>query len=262
MVERAGLVLIAALVTSSCGIANGLSGGDARSPLAGVFGPPGQGEGEGEGDTGRCNGGDVVLTTDDGVDLNALWAPQGPSAVLLVHETAGDRTNWSPATFEFFTTQGYSVLSIDRRVADRDGPSAVGDIKAAHDFLRECAAQTVAFIGASTGSTPVYDYALGDDVNAGGAALTGIVFLSPGPWTDQNNAPLGDHVAALERFGGFSAIAAPEDCCGGVQIEPVPNAWSANSYTGGANFHGTQMLEGVLGLPVRNDLASFLAGVL
>lgn len=250
MVERLGVLLGLALV-SSCGIANGLSGGQQRSPFADLFdGPPGDG-----GEGGRCNGGDVVLTTDDGVELNALWAPEGIAAIVLVHQFSGDRTNWSPDAFSFFQDQGYSVLSIDRRNVGRDGPQGALDVKAAHEFLLECEISHWGAVGASTGTAPIYDYLLAPIPFDPGARLQAAVFLSPGPWTDANNPTVADHVSILDSVAGFSAITDP-DCCAGAQLAPMPSRWGAHSYPqADGDFHGEQMLENAA---LQADLSAFL----
>ncbi len=259
MVERAAL-LIGAVLLSSCGLANAGTGGGVRPPFADLFrGNAPQGRNSDGGTTDDppgqdCIGGDVILTTDDDIELNALWAPEGNQAIVLVHKEFGDRTNWGGPTIDYFREQGYSVLALDRRVEDRDEPSAKLDVKVAADFLGVCGIGKWGVVGASTGTTVIFDYAI-QTAPARDPDLSAIVFLSPGGYTGRNNA-YEDHFQFLAPIRGLSAVA-EADTNGGAQLNPTPDGWTSKSYTGDA--HGEDLLVGPGGEQLRADLELFLA---
>jgi hypothetical protein len=100
---------------------------------------------------------DVVLHTDDGLDLGAWFLPSGPSAVLICNGNAGDRWLRAPLAAALVRA-GLSVLLFDYRgyAANPGRPSEDGlaaDARAAQDWLaRRDDVDRIAYFGESLGA--------------------------------------------------------------------------------------------------------------
>ncbi len=142
-----------------------------------------------------------TFKTDDDVTLQADYYPSGKAkgpAIVLLHMIPPnwDRTSYPPRLIEQLVSAGFSVLNLDRRGAGGSGGNAVDayvgakgalDVQAAVKFLgtQNCAydATKLVVVGASNGTTTALDYA----VNAQ-PPVAGLVFMSPGPYTDKQHA--------------------------------------------------------------------------
>ena len=167
-----------------------------------------------DGGDARCEAGTehvVSFFTSDRVRLEAdlQVAEAGGPAVLLFHmiPPSNDRTGYPLAFRETLRDAGLTVLNVDRRGAGGsdgvareayEGPTARLDAAAATAFLAglPCAPdpERIAFIGASNGTTTVLDHAVWTQANA--FAPAALVFLSGGPYTENQNA-IADHRAFL-----------------------------------------------------------------
>ncbi len=144
----------------------------------------------------------VQFSTSDGVTLAADdWpaATQNRGAVVLLHmiPPSNDRSGYPPSVRQAIHDLGLTVLNIDRRGAGDSGgeaadaytgPGGLWDVEAAVRHLvsadRACPVDPdrIALVGASNGTTSVWDYAAAHDpALPEPAALT---FLSPGGYTE------------------------------------------------------------------------------
>lgn len=186
----------------------------------------------------------VSLTTSDGVKLEADWydAP-GTRGIVLLHMIPPhhDRTSWPRAFIEGLRADGAAVLVLDRRGAGKsggeakdayEGPKGALDMDAAAAFLVEKGHGALAIVGASNGSTTALDYT----VAAMGKGLpipTDIVFMSAGPYTENNN-PVG----AIKLVHTFFVYPEAEKEWNDAQKSRSP-AWSMRTYPG--DDHGTNL---------------------
>jgi pimeloyl-ACP methyl ester carboxylesterase len=189
----------------------------------------------------------VTFTTEDGVQLEADLHQSGRSggpAVVLLHmiPPSNDKSNFTPEFIASLTGAGYTVLNVNRRGAGNSGGNAKDayegdkgrlDAVAAHDFLTESAcavpAGAVGFVGASNGTTTTLDFAVGA---AAGDRPPVIAFLSPGPYTENQNV-VAD-IAAIPVFFGYPD--AETEWPHSVKSADTGH-WTFKEYAGGK--HGT-----------------------
>lgn len=147
----------------------------------------------------------VAFETADGVRLAADWWPaehEDAPVLVLFHMVppANDRTNYPRRVRAALHDEGWAVLNVDRRGAgDSEGlaaeataaPQARQDLEAAVRWLladgRACAVarDRLVFVGASNGTTALFDYGIDHDPSL--PAPAAMVFLSPGTYTIQNH---------------------------------------------------------------------------
>jgi pimeloyl-ACP methyl ester carboxylesterase len=186
----------------------------------------------------------VHLVTSDQVTLEADWydAP-GNRGVVLLHmiPPQNDRTTWPRSFIDGLVSDGAGVLVLDRRGAGKsggvakdayEGPSGALDMDAAARFLVEKGHGALAIIGASNGSTTALDYTIAA-MGKGLPIPTDIVFLSAGPYTENNN-PVGE----IPLIHTLFVYPEPEAEWNEAQKGRSP-AWTLRRYTG--DEHGTQL---------------------
>jgi hypothetical protein len=117
----------------------------------------------------------MVLTTDDGVQLAAIAVGYGDRGVVLVHDDRGDLCEWWRFAARL-ADQGLRVLAFDLRCygysecgRERD---YAADAAAAVDALRELGVQRIVVVGAATGAATALSMADHDGVS-GVVALNG-----------------------------------------------------------------------------------------
>lgn len=215
------------------------------------------------GDTGNpaCEGSGplaVGLTTDDGLELRAdLWpagATGGPAAVLLhMNPVGNDASNFPPAFIEALTARTITVLNVNRRGAAGsegdpttafEGPNGRLDAKAAVEFLASHCSKNpaaVVLVGASNGTTTAVDFTVAAASDPAQPPPRGLVFLSPGEYTENQNA-LADHAAL---FAGLPILLAYPDSeaawAEGVRPLDTAGRWTFTEHAGGA--HGTGLFQ-------------------
>lgn len=126
--------------------------------------------------------GQVRLKTGDGVTIAGDEFGTGPKGVLLVHDEARSRADWT-AFAEKLATGGFHVVTIDLRghgasmipsaLTDADWPAMTGDIDAGVAWLRSRGATEVHVVGARTGATLALAAA------AANAQIDDLVLLTP-----------------------------------------------------------------------------------
>ena len=209
-------------------------------------------------------GGEITLTTRDGVDLVGDYYPAdaaGRPGVVLLHmiPPSWDRTSWPDGFITALSSAGYSVLAIDRRGAGDSGGEAADayegewgryDVEAAAARLSDDGYGELAVIGASNGTTSAIDYA----VWAGGEGLPvpAVVGLMTG----------GTYTEAQTDMANFAALSIPtvltfstaERAWSASQEALNPGSWSFLEY--GSGDHGTLMFSAAP--EVSDDLLSYL----
>ncbi len=197
-----------------------------------------------------CAAGEVTLMTADGVRLAADLYPVAGArrGAVLLHmiPPSNTRANYPAAFIEALTARGFSVLNVDRRGAGGsggvareayEGPNGALDAAAARAFLQGCgvAADRVALVGASNGTTSTLDHAVAAGPDAPPAAL---VWLTGGPYTENQHA-LADHRAAWATLPIRFVFSTAERAWSAGFIEGAPAPWVFDEYPNGA--HGTRM---------------------
>lgn len=202
----------------------------------------------------------VVLKTDDGVTLQADYYPsehaQG-AAVILLHMIPPNwnRSSYPSVFIDKLVGAGFAVLNVDRRGAGGSGGIAteayVGaggalDVKAAVGFL---AAQPCRFaegklviVGASNGTTSALDYAVMAQRNKAAATppVAAMVFLSPGPYTEKQNA-FAPAVTLFKTTAILFMFPDTEAAWPSQFQTAAPASWQFQRFDKGA--HGTSMFE-------------------
>lgn len=209
----------------------------------------------------------VTFATADGVTLEADFVPSGQAtgkAAVLLHmiPPSNDRTNYPNEFINALAGAGYTVLNVDRRgaggsggdaTAAYEGPAGKEDALAAVAWLGRSAcafdAGEVVLVGASNGTTTALDYAVASSVPP-----AGLVFLSPGGYTENQNAVAehGDLLSGLPVFLGYpdSERRWPES------VRDVGGqAWVLQQYDGGS--HGSRLFTS--SPAVTGHILAFLA---
>jgi hypothetical protein len=151
-------------------------------------------------DTLRADHEQVVLRTEDGLDLAAWYIPsRNGAAVLVSHGGGGDRSG-AAAHADLLAEHGFGVLLWDARGrGESDGdPDALGwtwgpDVEAALDFLAErddVNEGQIGALGISTGADVLIEAAADDEriqgLVADGATIRSVADVRrlPGTWSD------------------------------------------------------------------------------
>lgn len=221
-----------------------------------------------------CGSGErvVELETEDGLTLRADFSP-GPSpdapAVLLLHmrPPANDRTGYPPRVRESLADLGMTVLNLDRRGAGDSegepddafvGEGGLFDVEAAMRFLTDdelpcpVAADRIAMVSASNGTTSSLDYFAGHDPAL--PAPRAMVWLSPGEYTE-NQTALVDVEQALRALPMLWLY---------PTTEPWAEAWAADApptwtLIQRGEAHGTHMFDdGDLEAATLDDIEALL----
>ena len=199
----------------------------------------------------------VRLETEDAVELVGDYIPpasSGGRAVVLVHmiPPTWTRASYPPRVREALAGTGAAVLNIDRRGAGESsgdpvqayqGPGGRLDIEAAVRFLiapeRACPADPtrITLVGASNGTTAVWDYTLQHDEGLPDPAA--IAWLSPGSYTENQN-PLQPNRELLDRLPLLLVYPSSEPWSAPLAEQPSP-LWRVIEIEDG--LHGTRNFE-------------------
>jgi len=209
----------------------------------------------------------VRFDTEDGVTLEAdLARPEGSpqGAVVLLHmiPPSNDRSNYSQAFIDALTAQDLMVLNVDRRGAGASQGTALEAYEGAKGVLDAQAAVAqvvstgcvsaaeVALVGASNGTTTVFDY-----VVAAESAPKAVVFLTAGPYTEnQNTMAAQKDKLSMPTLFVWHAEEARIDVWTEPMREGAPASWTFSEYNPGG--HGTINFSAA---PQSiNDVATFL----
>lgn len=220
----------------------------------------------------------VAFKTDDGVTLQADYYPSEhahAAAVILLHmiPPAWDRSSYPSAFIDQLVAAGFAVLNVDRRGAGGSGGIAteayIGgggalDVKAAVGFLaaQPCrfAEQKLVLVGASNGTTSALDYAVLAQRNQASHAgatppVAALVFLSPGPYTEKQNAFAA--AAGMFKATPILFMFPDNEAAWPSQFQTsAPAVWQFQRFDQGA--HGTSIFE-VRPIAMTN-VVSFIAG--
>lgn len=193
----------------------------------------------------------VSLTTSDGVVLAADWqdAPAANrGAVVLLHmiPPANDRTSYPPRVRQRLADLGVTVVNLDRRGAgDSEGTAQDAylgdggrlDVEAVVAALADapCTVDTerIVLVGASNGSTSVWDYAVAHDSAL--PAPAGIALFSPGTYTEAQHA-FADHRDVADALPMLWLYPDAEPYSEGF-VDGAPDGWTFIEIDGGV--HGT-----------------------
>lgn len=193
----------------------------------------------------------VSLTTSDGLVLAADWqdAPAaGRGAVVLLHmiPPANDRTSYPPRVRQRLAELGVTVVNLDRRGAgDSEGTAQDAylgdggrlDVEAVVTALAAapCTVDTdrIVLVGASNGSTSVWDYAVAHDPAL--PAPAGIALFSPGTYTEAQH-PFADHRDVADALPMLWLYPDTEPYSAGF-VDGAPDMWTFVEIAGGV--HGT-----------------------
>lgn len=205
----------------------------------------------------------ISLTTQDGVTLQAdyLAASAGAPAVVLVHmiPPANDRSGWPVAFREALHSQGWSVLSVDRRGAGESGGEAVDayqgeqgkfDVAACVDHLVAAQAGPIVIFGASNGTTSMIDYTAWAAAE-GHRQPVGLAYLSGGTYTENQTLVVDLPPVPMAFLYPPSESEWPES-----QRAHDPGSWTFTAYPDGA--HGTRLFGTSQASAVQSDLIAFV----
>lgn len=257
--------------TSGAGASGGAGSGGSGAASAGGTGATGTGGG---GNSCTAEGPTVVsVPTDDGLtleaDFYATGVTGGPGAVLLHMTPAGnhDRTNYPPGFITELTTRGLTVLNVDRRGAGNsegsptdafEGPNGKLDAKGAYDFLTshpcDVDATRIVYVGASNGTTTALDFAVYADGEPSVERPAGLVFLTGGGYTENQETIDGNRALLEARPIQFVYSTAESAWSAQFEVGAPPN-WVFAEYANGD--HGTLMFDAEPGSIA--DVADFVA---
>jgi len=205
----------------------------------------------------------VTFDTEDGETLEADYRPGSSSslgAVVLLHmiPPTHDRSGYPPRVRDEIAEQGVAVLNVDRRGSGGSTGSPedayVGeggrlDVEAAVRFLtsdeRDCPIDPtrLVLIGASNGTTSVYDYVVGNTLGLSPDLPfpAAMIFLSPGLYTQNQNA-LEPNQADRGWSLSFPILGVyPQDETYSEAFVPdAPGAWD---FLEVSSHHGTNMFD-------------------
>ena len=202
----------------------------------------------------------VQLETGDGVTLEADWKPgptAGSGAVVLLHmiPPGNDRSGYPERVRDAFAEVGVGVLNVDRRGAGGSGgvaadaytgPGGLYDVEAAVSFVLSaesgCAADParLVLVGASNGTTSVYDYTVGHDASLPAPAAS--IWMSPGTYTESQNALPTDPASWSTDLGSPLLWLYPtNEPYSTAYIADAPDAWR---FVEAGTQHGTRMFDG------------------
>ena len=202
----------------------------------------------------------VNFGTEDGVVLEADWKPApaaNAGAVVLFHMAppTNDRAGYPLRVRDALAAEGVAVLNVDRRGAGGstgsapDATQGLGpllDMQASLGFvldaLRECTVDPdkLVLVGASNGTTAVYDYTVGH--RDGFPTPAANILLSPGGYTETNNAfPTTQANWPVDlAFPFLWLYPTSEPYSGGFEAD-APASWR---FVEDGSAHGTSMFDG------------------
>lgn len=204
-----------------------------------------------------CVGSEVVtFDTSDGVTLEADLHLAGESRgiAILFHmiPPSNTRANYPDAFVEALVARGVNVLNVDRRGAGGsggvateayEGPGGALDVEAAVAFAdaHACAfdLERLTLVGASNGTTSVFDYVVAASDNVDAAAPKAVVWLTPGTYTE-NQHTFADKRGILEStplLFVWTPTEAPAEAWIAPLREGAPGDWAFQDYAAGD--HGT-----------------------
>ena len=206
-------------------------------------------------------GGAVSFRATDGVRVSGLLMGSGAKGIVLAHELNANLCNWLPFA-QTLARSGYRVLAIDSRNAGVSQHDVVyprlghfeRDLLGAERELRRRGAERLAFAGASAGATAAMAAA-----PSGGRALAAVVVLS-----GVTKYLAMDAEAAAKRVTApsFFAVGANDSRF----VPEVQKLYDVSAATqkqleivDGSFAHGTELLAGAEGAPMRTKLLAFLA---
>jgi dienelactone hydrolase len=180
-----------------------------------------------------------------------------------------DRTNYPVAFRELLVAQGFTVLNVDRRGAGGSGGNATDAYKGPNGKLDAAAAVAflstlpcppdparLALVGASNGTTTAVDYTLHAAADADAALPAGLVFLTGGGYTENQNV-LSDHLDVLESLSILFVYPANEADWSASYVG-TSESWTHSEYA--ESGHGTHLFGSA---PASMDeVASWLAALL
>ncbi len=199
----------------------------------------------------------VTFETSDGETLEADWFPaesDGAGVVVLLHmiPPSNDRTGYPPRVREALHELGVNVLNVDRRGAGGstgdaeaayEGPGGQLDVEAAATYAFEQGADPdrMVLVGASNGTTSVFDYVVGRDGSVFPTPAA-VVLMSPGTYTENQHAFPTEQADWLWNLSWPWLWLYPTD-------EPyseafVPDAPGAWRFVQDGTEHGTNMFDG------------------
>jgi pimeloyl-ACP methyl ester carboxylesterase len=200
----------------------------------------------------------VTVPTSDNIALQADYYPSGivdGPAVVLLHMIPPhfDRSSYPKPFIDKLLTAGFSVINLDRRGAGGskgkasdayDGTGGSLDVQAAVTFLaaQQCkfASDRLVLIGASNGTTSVYDYAIAASKSATLVRPSAMILLSPGDYTENQNK----FALAVSTFATMPMLFAfpHEEAAWNKKVQANATAsWKFKEYTPGA--HGTKLFD-------------------
>ena len=202
----------------------------------------------------------VTFTTEDDVTLEADWRPgtaPDQGVVILFHmiPPSNDRTGYPERVRDAFAAEGVAVLNVDRRGAGGSGGDAEDaylgeggllDVEAAVSFALDPARgcdvdpDKVVLVGASNGTTSVYDYVVAGDAELPFPAA--VIFMSPGTYTEAQYAlePNQDDRQWSLSFPILWLHPTNEP----YSLDFVPDAPGAWRFVERGTQHGTRMFDG------------------
>lgn len=250
------------------GGAGGMGGAGGEGGMGGAGGDGGAGGMGGVGGDGGNGGGEpiacdadseeVFFSTLDSVTLFADYYPapvqEAPAAILLhMIPPNNDRTNYPAEFIEALSANGITVLNVDRRGAGDsagvaleayEGPNGALDAEAAMAWLRDmapCGVDTdrVMIIGASNGTTTTLDYAVYAADEAEAPSPAGLVFLTGGGYTENQNRLANHREGVLAEMPLLFVYSTAERAWSAAQEAGAPERWAFAEYAMGD--HGTRM---------------------
>lgn len=216
----------------------------------------------------------VTFDTADGETLEADWYPAEATdsgAVLLFHMIPpnNDRTGYPVRVREALHALGVSVLNVDRRGAGGstgspgdayEGEGGRLDVEATVTYALDQGADAdkLVLVGASNGTTSVYDYVVGRTDGLPQAAA--VVFMSPGTYTENQNdfVPQQDAWDVSLSFP-FLWLYPHTEPYSQAFVPDAPGAWK---FVEDGQQHGTNMFdEGQLESTMLGELTAWTAAV-
>ncbi len=200
---------------------------------------------------------DVILRTEDGLDLAANLRPGGPVWILLGHQNGGERGGWGELDGQLHA-DGYSVLAWDFR---GHGDSPAGDLSdldldwaAAIDHAEDSGAMAIYAVGASMGGTSALTVAGSD------ARIDGVVTISaPAQFVGFDGGAAVPEVSVPMLFmagtGDRSAFSGLELFRGRAEQAGL----SHDAITYDSSLHGNALVrDSVFGAQVHDEILAWL----
>jgi len=215
----------------------------------------------------------ISLETADGETLEADWWPAASAdrgAIVLLHMIPpnNDRSGYPLSVREALHALDVSVLNVDRRGAGGstgtpaeayEGAGGRLDVEAAVRFLlapeRNCPVDSarLGLVGASNGTTSVYDYAVARSTGLPRPAA--VAFLSPGAYTtNQHEFPTDASNRAVDLSYPFLWLYPTTEPWSEAYVDGAPKSWR---FVERGQRHGTQMFDG--GALEENTVADLTA---